>query len=54
MSALGSRYLQENVPDGAVVGVSWSSTVHHVVSSRYLQEKNGATAVQLMGSSGVP
>jgi DNA-binding Lrp family transcriptional regulator len=54
MSALGARYLQENVPDGAVVGVSWSSTVHHVVSSRYLQEKNGATAVQLMGSSGVP
>ena len=52
MSALGARYLQENIADGSVVGTSWSSTVHHVVSSGYLQEKNGATAVQLMGSIG--
>jgi deoxyribonucleoside regulator len=52
LGSLGARYLQENIADGAVVGVSWSSTVHHVVSSGYLQEKRGATAVQLMGSIG--
>lgn len=52
LSALGARYLQENVADGSVVGVSWSSTVHHVVSSRYLQEKSDTSAVQLMGSIG--
>ena len=52
LSALGARYLQENISDGSVVGVSWSSTVYHVVSARHLQEKNDATAVQLMGSIG--
>ena len=52
MSALGARYLQENIATGSVVGVSWSSTVHHVVSSRYLQEKPDTGAVQLMGSIG--
>ncbi|MGB3635819.1 MAG: sugar-binding transcriptional regulator [Rubrobacteraceae bacterium] len=52
MSALAARYLQENVPDGSILGVSWSSTVHHVVSTKYLQDKSSATAVQLMGSIG--
>jgi deoxyribonucleoside regulator len=52
LSALGARYLQENIADGSVVGVSWSSTVYHVVSTRYLQEKSNVTAVQLMGSLG--
>ena len=52
LSALGARYLQENVADGSVVGVNWSSTVYHVVSGRYLQEKSNVTAVQLMGSIG--
>jgi deoxyribonucleoside regulator len=52
MSALGARYLQENVAPGSVVGVSWSSTVYHVVTSGYLQEKSNTSAVQLMGSIG--
>jgi DNA-binding transcriptional regulator LsrR (DeoR family) len=52
LSALGARYLQENIADGSVVGVSWSSTVYHVVSARYLQEKSNVTVVQLMGSIG--
>jgi deoxyribonucleoside regulator len=52
LSALGARYLQENIGDGSVVRVSWSSTVYHVVSARYLQEKSNVTAVQLMGSLG--
>ena len=38
--------------DRSVVGVSWSSTVYHVVSAKHLQEKSGVTAVQLMGSIG--
>ncbi len=52
MSAFGARYLQDRIAPGSIVGVSWSSTVHHVVSSGYLQEKEGASAVQLMGSIG--
>ncbi len=52
LSALGARYLQENVADGSVVVVSWSSTVYHVVSARYLQEKSNVTAVPMMGSIG--
>lgn len=52
LSALGASYLQENIADRSTVGVSWSSTVYHVISAQYLQEKNGVTAVQLMGSIG--
>jgi deoxyribonucleoside regulator len=52
MSALGACYLQENVAAGSVVGLSWSSTVYHVVSSPYLREKRDVTVVQLMGSIG--
>jgi len=52
LSALGALNLQENIADGSVVGVSWSSTVYHVVSARYLQEKSNVTVVQLMGSIG--
>lgn len=52
LSALGALYLQENIADGDTVGLSWSSTIYHVVNSRYLQEKRGVRAVQLMGSIG--
>ncbi len=52
LSALGASYLQEAITDRSIVGVSWSSTVYHVVSDQHLQEKRGVTAVQLMGSVG--
>ena len=52
LSALGASYLQENIADRSIVGVSWSSTVYHVISDQHLQEKSGVTAVQLMGSIG--
>lgn len=53
IGALAARYMQENVADGSVVGVGWSSTVyHHVVSSGYLREKRGVAVAQLMGSVG--
>ena len=52
LSALGAGYLQETITDRSIVGVSWSSTVYHVVSAQHLQEKRGVTAVQLMGSIG--
>lgn len=52
LSALGASYLQETIVDRSIVGVSWSSTVHHIISAQYLQEKSGVTAVQLMGSIG--
>lgn len=52
LSALGASYLQETIADHSIVGVSWSSTVYHIVSAQYLQEKSDVTAVQLMGSIG--
>lgn len=52
LSGLGASYLQEAIADRSTVGVSWSSTVYHVVSAQHLQEKDGVTAVQLMGSIG--
>ncbi len=52
LGALGARYLREEVADGDVVGVGWSSAVHDVVRSGHLQAKNGVTVVQLIGSLG--
>lgn len=52
LSGLGASYLQEAIADRSTVGVSWSSTVYQVVSAQHLQEKDGVTAVQLMGSIG--
>ena len=52
LGALGARYLREKVADGDVIGVGWSSAVHDVVRSGYLQAKSGITVVQLIGSLG--
>ena len=52
LGAFGARYLRENVVDGDVVGVGWSSAVHDVISSGNLLEKSGVTVVQLIGSLG--
>ncbi len=52
LSALGASYMQETIADRSIVGVSWSSTVYHIISAQYLREKSGVTAVQLMGSIG--
>lgn len=52
LGALAARYLNERIPDDAIVGVGWGSTVYHVVTSGYLRRKRGASVVQLMGSVG--
>lgn len=53
IGALAARYLQKNVSGGSIVGVGWSSTVyHHLVSSNYLQNTNGVSVAQMMGSVG--
>jgi len=52
VGALAARYLDEHLDDHSVVGVGWGSTVYHVVISRHLRKRTGATVVQLMGSVG--
>lgn len=52
IAALAARYLQENIADGSIVGVGWSTTVYRSVNSGYLRKKSGVTVVQLMGSVG--
>lgn len=52
LGALAARYLDERIPDGAIVGVGWGSTVYSVVASGYIHPHPGCAVVQLMGSVG--
>jgi DNA-binding transcriptional regulator LsrR (DeoR family) len=52
VGSLAGHYLQENVSDGDVVGVGWSSAVYSTVSSDAITEKADVTVAQLMGSVG--
>lgn len=52
VGALAGHYLQENIVDGAIVGVGWSSAVYSTVRSSSLEGKNDVTVAQLMGSVG--
>ena len=52
VGALAGHYLQENIVDGSIVGVGWSSAVYSTVSSEILEEKKDVTVAQLMGSVG--
>ena len=52
VGALASGYLQENIADGSIVGVGWSSAVYSTVGSDVLKEKKDVTVAQLMGSVG--
>ena len=52
LGALASRYLNERIADGTIVGVGWGSTVYHVVTGGYFRRKHGIAVVQLMGSVG--
>jgi deoxyribonucleoside regulator len=52
VGALAGNYLKENIADGSIVGVGWSSAVYKTVCSDALQQKRGVTVVQLIGSVG--
>lgn len=52
LGTLAARYLNEQIANGAVVGVGWGSTVYSVVSSGYIERKLDTSVVQLMGSMG--
>jgi deoxyribonucleoside regulator len=52
IAAFTARYLQENIPDGSIVGVGWSRTVYRSVNGGYLRKKSDVTVAQLMGSVG--
>jgi deoxyribonucleoside regulator len=49
---LAGRYLQENIVNGNIVGVGWSSAVYSTVCSNTLEKKRDVTVAQLMGSVG--
>ena len=52
VGTLAGHYLQENIVDGSIVGVGWSSAVYSTVRSSSLEEKKDITVAQLMGSVG--
>jgi DNA-binding transcriptional regulator LsrR (DeoR family) len=52
IGALAARFVNDRLPDGAVVGVGWGSTVYQVVTSGYLRPLHAASVVQMMGSVG--
>ncbi len=52
VGALAGHYLQENIPDGSIVGVNWSSAVYSTVSSDSLEKKKDVAVAQLTGSVG--
>ncbi|HEX5850253.1 MAG TPA: sugar-binding transcriptional regulator [Rubrobacter sp.] len=52
VGALAGQYLQENIDDGNVVGVGWSSAVYSTVTNSGLQKRQDLVVAQLMGSVG--
>jgi deoxyribonucleoside regulator len=53
IGALAARLLQRYIVEGSIVGLCWSSTVHHhVVRSAHLRPTRDVSVVQLMGSVG--
>ena len=46
VAALAARYLQENVAEGAIVGLGWGRSVHRVVHNRFFREKEDVTVVR--------
>ena len=52
LGQLGARCLQQTLHPGVIVGISWGTAVHAVVSAMPSQPVPGATVVQLIGAVG--
>jgi deoxyribonucleoside regulator len=52
LGQLGARCLQQTLRPGVVIGISWGTAVHAVVSAVPTQPVPGATVVQLIGGVG--
>jgi DNA-binding transcriptional regulator LsrR (DeoR family) len=52
LGQLGARCLQQALRPGIVIGMSWGTAVHAVVSAMPAQPVPGSTVVQLIGSVG--
>jgi deoxyribonucleoside regulator len=52
LGELGARCLQEALHPDMVIGISWGTAVHAVVSAMPMQRVSGATVVQLIGAVG--
>jgi deoxyribonucleoside regulator len=52
LGELGARCLQETLQPDVVIGISWGTAVHAVVSAMPTRRVSGATVVQLIGAVG--
>jgi deoxyribonucleoside regulator len=52
LGQLGARCLQQALRPGVVIGLSWGTAVHAVVSAMPVHPVPGATVVQLIGAVG--
>jgi deoxyribonucleoside regulator len=52
LGELGARCLQETLHPDMVIGISWGTAVHAVVSAMPTRRVSGATVVQLIGAVG--
>ena len=49
---LGAHYLDEQLPDGAALGISWGTAVHEVAQALQSRSRSGIQVVQMIGSLG--
>lgn len=49
---LGANFLTEELPDGAVLGVSWGTAAHEVAQALQPRSRSGLHVVQMIGSLG--
>ncbi|MFZ1396251.1 MAG: sugar-binding transcriptional regulator [Candidatus Promineifilaceae bacterium] len=49
---LGANYLTEELPDGAVLGISWGTAAHEVSQALQPRSRSGMHVVQMIGSLG--
>ncbi|MEZ4589636.1 MAG: sugar-binding transcriptional regulator [Chloroflexota bacterium] len=49
---LGANYLSEELPDGAVLGISWGTAAHEVAQALQPRSRSGMHVVQMIGSLG--
>ncbi|GJM39794.1 MAG: sugar-binding protein [Ardenticatenaceae bacterium] len=52
LGKLGANYLTEELPDGAILGISWGTAAHEVSQALNPRSRSGMHVVQMIGSLG--
>lgn len=52
LGKLGANYLTEELPDGAILGISWGTAAHEVSQALQPRSRSGMHVVQMIGSLG--